>query len=460
MMGDLRMKVCFRIIAVILNLCVGAGWLFAAQPADFGDMKVKSVSVTEVDAAHVKVAVDLGLVPAQTVTLNGMRLCSLRLNGLPVFATPIDQEIVLHKGSELALPPLYVTILFRDLTTVEPLRRILSDQSVHIQGELEAGVRLNFAEKLAMHTQHPMVHFAISQDVPAEVGGSPLQRAMEMGMLSALDSGLVARAQANKLIPGAQPDWVRTLDARAALNVYDVQSSYSLASKDGMESSLVSDQLGFRVSSGAVVTTAEAREPWKYDVEVLDEIKGASTRVVKQSLDMQLIPMGPIGIPLKLGAKDFVVEARGSAEESVAISGNKNQIQVYHRSSPSSLTLLTLATPEAPTAAQAPSGFVVATAAVAARDSWDRVAVFRHHEDVATHVHTVEILQLSAHREGKGIQLSDPVDSAVYGSPIITPDGVIGMVEDEQTGTFLPAEMLPAAVMSAPSSATGTGDPH
>jgi hypothetical protein len=102
----------------------------------------------------------------------------------------------------------------------------------------------------------------------------------------------------------------------------------------------------------------------------------------------------------------------------------------------------------------------VATAAIAAKQSWERVAVLRHHEDTATHLHTVEILQLSAHREGNGIQLSDPVDSAVFGSPIVTADGVIGMVQDEQTGTFLPAEMLPTAALSAPSSATATSDSH
>jgi hypothetical protein len=466
MLGDLGMNVYFRIVAVVLNLCVGSVWLFAAQPADLGDLKVKSVSVTEVDANHVKVAVDLTLVPAQTVTLNDLRLCSLRLNGLPVFAAPVEQEIALHKGSELAMPPLYVTVLFRDISTVEPLRRILADQNVHIQGELEAGIRLNFAEKLALHTQHPTVHFAISQDVPADVGGSPLQRTLELAMLSAIDSGLAAKAQAEKMIPGAQPDWVRALDAQAALNVFDVQSSYSLASKDGKESSVVSDQLGFRVGAGAVVTTAEAREPWKYDVEVLDALKGGSAKMVKQSLEMQLIPMGLGGVPLKLGAKEFVAEARGNPEEHAAITDNKNQIQVFRRASPSSLTLLMLPTPAVPSgvqsgpagAPQAQAGLVVATAAVAEKESWERVAVLRHHEDTATHLHTVEILQLSAHREGNGIQLSDPVDSAVFGSPIVTPDGVIGMVQDEQTGTFLPAEMLPAAALPGPSSATATSD--
>jgi hypothetical protein len=33
----------------------------------------------------------------------------------------------------------------------------------------------------------------------------------------------------------------------------------------------------------------------------------------------------------------------------------------------------------------------------------------------------------------------EPIDSAVFGSPIAAPDGVIGLVQDEQAGAFLPA---------------------
>jgi len=86
-----------------------------------------------------------------------------------------------------------------------------------------------------------------------------------------------------------------------------------------------------------------------------------------------------------------------------------------------------------------------APAAIMAQDAWSRVAVFRLRLDPSTQMRSVEVLQLSARRDGKGIQLSDPVDSAVFGSPIVTADGVIGLVQDEQAGTFLPADLLAAA---------------
>jgi hypothetical protein len=60
---------------------------------------------------------------------------------------------------------------------------------------------------------------------------------------------------------------------------------------------------------------------------------------------------------------------------------------------------------------------------------------------------------MAAHRDGKSIQLSEPVDAAVFGSPIVTPDGVIGLVQDEQTGTFLPDDLLTPAAPPAPAPA-------
>jgi hypothetical protein len=86
-----------------------------------------------------------------------------------------------------------------------------------------------------------------------------------------------------------------------------------------------------------------------------------------------------------------------------------------------------------------------ASSAVAAQDSWEQVAVFRLRKDLASKRPSVEVLQLGARREGKGIRLTEPVDSAVFGSPIVTPNGVIGLVQDEQAGTFLPADLLVAA---------------
>ena len=416
------------------------------QPAAISSLQVKGISMVEIDTNHVRVSVNLTLVPAQSATLKDLRLCSLRLNGLPVFASPLDQEIVLKKDVSTALPPLYITAMFRDLNTVEPLRKMVEKQRVHLQGELMAAVQLTFMEKLALHTQHPEVAIALSQDVPAQIGSSPFERSMALGILSVIDAGL--QANGGKVVPGAAPAWIGELDKLAQTDLFEVESSYALTQGDSSYP-VLSDRLGFRVASGKVVTTAEALEPWRYDTEFLGAVKSGGMKLIKKSQEIQLLPLDPNGSILKQSAKDFTVEARGNAEENpiTAVSPSYGEVVVLRRAAPSSLAVISLHD------AVAQPGLAVAPAAVAAKDSWEQVAVFRLRLDSETRkVKSVEVLQLGARRDGKGIVLTEPVDSEVFGSPIITPDGVIGMVQDEQTGAFLPADLsTPAPPVAQPS---------
>jgi hypothetical protein len=314
-----------------------------------------------------------------------------------------------------------------------------------VQGELLAGVRLSMIEKLALHTQHPEVVIPLSQDVPAQVAGSPFERTLALGVLSVIDAGLDAKAKASKNIPGIRPAWISDLEAQAKTNVFEVESSYALTQGD-QTYPVLSNGLGFRVKSAGIVTTAEALEPWKYDVEFLGAIKSGGARLVKKSPDIQLRPIGPDGTALKLSARDFTAESRGNPEDNpmTAVSSSYGQVQVLRRASPSALALLS------PRGSPSPDGLQVASAAVTAQDSWEQVAVFRLRLNPdSKKLESVETLQLGAHRDGKSIVLSEPVDSAVFGSPIVTPDGVIGLVQDEQAGAFLPADVVLAARVPA-----------
>jgi len=426
-------------------LAASAGMAQSAAPsALIGKLQVKEVNVAEIDTAHVKLAVDLNLSVTQSATLDSMRLCSLRLNGLPVFAAPLNQEIVLKKGVPTALPPLYVTVLFRDLRTTVPLRRMIENQSVRVEGEMVADLRLNMIEKLALHTQHPSVRISLSQEVPAGVGGTALERSVALSILGMIDSGLQSTSVASKLISSMRPAWMDDLEAGAQANLYVVESSYTLTQAEA-SFPVVSSQLGFRIKPSQVVTTAEAQTPWKYDAEFLGAVQSGAARLVKNSAEILLKPLSQ-GNPLKLSARDFSVEMRGAAEQDSVIStgGDHGKIKVLRRAAPTSLAVLTLLAPPASPA------LLAASAAVVAQDSWERVAVFRLRLDPETKKPSVEALQMRASRNGKGIQLSEPVDAAVYGSPITTPDGVIGLVQDEQTGAFLPADLLAPAASLLP----------
>lgn len=431
------MKAALRLAITGMGILAAAGGMAQSPALALGNLQVKEVNLAEIDKTHVKLAVDLSLTPAQSATVENLRLCSLHLNGLPVYAAPINQQLVLKKGVATALPPAYVTVLFRDVRSTEPLRKMIEKQSVRVEGELVADLRLTLLEKLALHTEHPRVEVAIGEDVPANVGGTELERNMELTILGVIDSGLEITSAASKYLPNTQPQWIRDLEATVPANLFAVESSYTLTQGDASYP-VDSVQLGFLAAPSAVVATAETQAPWKYDLEFLSAMESGTAKLTKNSLEIRLRPLGE-GDPLRLSAKDFKAETRGIPEEDNVIApkaGGHDRIKILSRTAPSSLAVLKLHAPFAS------SGLTPAPAAVLAQQSWEQIAVFRLRVDAATKKPSVEVLQMEARHEGQGIRLSQPVDAAVYGSPIVTPDGVIGLVQDEQTGAFLPADLL------------------
>jgi hypothetical protein len=451
---------------VLLGAQTDAATPVAATPASgIAQVAVKSAQIAEIDSSRLRIAVDLSAVPGRTITLENLRLTGLRLNGLPVYAQPLTEPIELIKGKETALPPLYVTLQTRDITTTKPLREMIENQSVHLTGAMVAAVKMSFLEKLAMHTEHPRISLPIAQDVPVALGASPFARQAALGVLTVVDLGLQGSSVARKTIPGLESPWVKALETEARTDLMTVETSFDLKEQDG-QFPVVFEQLGFRLASGQVVTTAEAKAPWEYDAEFLARIKAGEAKLEKKSVEVQLKPTGqPEDAPLLLSHKDFTLEERGSSGKDALIvakpkgqpdpdaqgsgqdqakdSAGVSKVSVRRRAEPGAMVVMVL---HAPPAA---GGFHAAPAAVAQQDTWEKVAIYRLNLDPATGKPAVEVVQLSARRDGQAIHLDESVDPTFYGSPIVAPEGVIGIVQDEQVGAFLPADLATAAAATA-----------
>src|SRR5579862_9319540 len=193
-MKFLRRSLVFILSLVLLTFSTTTSYAQSADAAAsidsaFGRIRVRETNIAEVDSTHLGVGVDASITPNRKVTLLNLRLVSLRLNGLPVYAEPLLQPIDLDKGKEAALPAMYVTVQFRDLNTVQPIREMIEKQTVHVQGQAIAAVKMSFLERLALHTEHPQVALTISQDVPVDFG-SPLERQVALGALTVIEFGL------------------------------------------------------------------------------------------------------------------------------------------------------------------------------------------------------------------------------------------------------------------------------
>jgi len=416
----------------------------AAQAvAGLGDVSVKGIHVSDVDSTHLQVAVELTTVAPRTVTLENFRLTSLRLNGLPAFADPVMEPVSLVQGKPTNLPPILVTILFRDLTTVAPLRDMIEKQTVHVQGQIVAAVKMNFVEKLVVHSEHPHASLPISADVPVVVGASALQRQAALGVLSLVDFGMQGSLLAQRTIPGLESSWVHQLEAQASSNLVIVESSYTLKHENNSYPVIV-DQLGFRLASGQVITTAEATAPWEFEPDFLAKINGGEVKLVKNSLEIQLRPIAKAGTapaaPLLLSHNDFSLNERGGKDKDLLImqkgqSDSFAKVNVRRRGLPDALAVFLLQAPPPN------GGFAVAPAAIAQQDLWEKAAAYRLVLDQGSSTQRTEVVEFQARRDGSAIHFNHPVDPAFFGSPILVPEGVLGIVQDEQVGAFLPGDL-------------------
>ncbi len=64
--------------------------------------------------------------------------------------------------------------------------------------------------------------------------------------------------------------------------------------------------------------------------------------------------------------------------------------------------------------------------------SWDRIALFRFTESSRP-----EVVYLPAHRDGNRLVLEGMMDESAFGSPMVTPEGAIAMLQGEHSGLFM-----------------------
>jgi hypothetical protein len=173
-------------------------------------------------------------------------------------------------------------------------------------------------------------------------------------------------------------------------------------------------------------------------------LKAGDIKMVKKSADLQLHSIGKQSQPLSLLQADFTLGQRGSAEQQGLIiqrgeSENTARINIRRRATPDALGVITLKNPPSS------GGFTIAPVATLQLKSWDKVAVYRMVQDPETGKRSVDVIQLSARRDGQSIRFDEPVDPSFFGSPILVPEGVLGIVQDEQVGAFLPGDLVTAA---------------
>src|SRR5579872_2049352 len=91
-------------------------------------VQVERTSLLEASTDRLVIGVTLAVTAKQNVTLEQIVLADLHVNGMPLYAAPLQGKLELHANQLLELPdPLRVTVYLRDLDSVAPLKQALTD---------------------------------------------------------------------------------------------------------------------------------------------------------------------------------------------------------------------------------------------------------------------------------------------------------------------------------------------
>ena len=380
----------------------------AAEPGLIRQIDVSQVEFAGLSPDRIQFALRPRMVMSQSASIREIHFSETYLGSIPVYVPPILENIEV-RASETIERRLVVTIYFRDLQSLEELRRIIEDGRAVAKGKAVAEVGLNFLQSLVLWSRSALAPVTFSQEIPVAFPGGAFTRLGALGLLRTAEAAasVVDAGREHLGLTPANPYADSVLQAVARFQVED---------KTGARQTIEVRGNALRTGDRGLITVRELAVPWEYDADLTMAIATGRVKVVKDSFDLSAGPLSS-----RQGEIRMVRQAKPAVEYTKMrhpAAGNK-AIRVAPRASGSNLVYW-----ELQTARPSMLKFDVTSS------TWDRVAVFRG----------TELIYLRARRDGNRIVLDDPIDSRAKGSPLIAAGGVIGILQDERSA--LPASSV------------------
>lgn len=395
------------------------------------------MSLQQIDTEKLVFALKVIVDASQDLKLDEVTLANLHFNGLPVFAAPLQSPIHLIKGQKVDLPqPLLVTIYLHDVTSTKPLSQALLDGFATLDGEMYVTVHLSAIAKIALGTFQAVVPMRLQQKVPVAIPGGAFSKTAALAMLETADAALkhlLAGVSASEGIwPGLRQDVLQQYAPAA----FAVVVTYSVKNAKGTKMPLTWTGMGFRVSPTRIVLPDEALEPWSFDPDIATALQSGAYMLEPETVKLSAWASGQVA-PSPLTTDDGLELGRQLRAAPPTVQATTQVMLLTHsrlpqkgkldvRASSENISFLTAteALPEIPRAK-------IASDLHPAR--WDAVALLRFPR-LGSGTLTPEVILTSAYLDNGRIRFAVNVDSTVFGSPIITPNGIIGMVQDQSSG--------------------------
>ena len=421
----------FRIAYALTAAALTVAALLYAQTSStagvrMAEVRVETVELSDIGQDSIQATVRLSAIAKDSASLRVLVFDNATINGLRVRVPPVSGPIRLRAGEGIdGLPELQAVLMFRELDSLEPLRRAVRDGRAEVHALVRAQVELNLFQKLVLWTGGAWVTIPVDQEVPVDVPGGTLGRMAAIGALTVAEPAWIANQSAR--------EWLRNRTAlagrvRAAIpgHLVSLETRCELKSRDGETATLRTWSGGFVIGNGYVVAPAEAVEPWSFDDSLAEAMENGDVTVNEPKTEvLATLVSGGSGAPrtFSLQRKEVRIAKRLSGSESAISVRTKRRYHVRFRNRDFNAVLLgipalTGAERELDFSASRPGG------------GWQQAAVvqFDRQGNGEPKLWLTEALW-----EDGRYRIKDLVDATAFGSPLWIDGSVAGLLQDESS---------------------------
>lgn len=424
--------------AAFSALCLAQPPGVAAPPPASEEIRVEKIELLDLQTDRIGFAVTPSIIPTQQVRIRMITFYGMRINGIPVFVPPVSEELDLRPGFRASLRrPMQFTVYFRDLSTLQPLIDLVKGGRIKVEGNALVEAKLDLLPSVLLMKKTAHAPVRIDADLPLDVPGGSLVREQTLKALSVAETGRSILSKSLLYLLGTDETQKRLQD-RFGKSVFLAVARYEMRDSNHNRYPVEKMGVAFRAADKQVVTTREMVEPWNFDSVIALKLKRGELTMVKDSFDLLLWPAGttysrlngpPIeGNALTLKKHDFrLLPGAAETEKMVATENGARAtlVSTAPRASASNLAVLEFVAapktgpPMAPVDGKPdPAGYRA-------------IVAFRFSAGPFTQSVEPEIVRLSARVVDGRLVFDDPIDSSALGSPVLSDDGLVGILQEE-----------------------------
>jgi hypothetical protein len=392
------------------------------------DVKIESVSLERVD-----VSMQMAVRASRNLTIRTLRFSDGFIDTIPVWVTPLEGRWPLRRGEEFVIPSrIAITAYARDALGAGSLATLLARTEVDARAVVEMSFETPWlARMMRTATDVAVTEVAFKAPVPSTPLLAPLAR-LGAGMLEFLQ-----RQAAPSLAAGPNGAAAsRDLLDRFGRSVATIETAYEIEGGPA-PGRRTAKTLGVWWTPSTFCTTREALEPWRYDAADASRLQVEGARLRDSATTVQL--RSASGPAITIDPRDVTRRLPSRQDRRVysLATGEPRRMRLGLRTAPSALLCMKVGDDAGTALPMATAAAPAANPAAAFSGEPSRTLVWT---DTAA--------------AGALLTLKTPVHRRSFGSPLVTGDGVVGMVASADSAwnaqTIAAAAARPLRIATTP----------